>query len=289
MGNKIAKIGSGVFTANKKPEDAKEKFKEFIISTLKDDKVEGFNKTKKELLDELAWLEHRRWCAYLRTKGFTNPGKSESGDYKYVKYLNIDNKEHPREEAHKFISLKLHPCLVECSKKGIASSRFDDRGFLITESEVMQIPSTDYLDDLSNDRSKRTNTTEDFKKWDYPEFDLESNEISKDQVDSLNPFDVSGVINARSIYLSGKNKYISIKCFKEALREICKSNIKKAKGKTEEDIDKLITKAMDEIEIDRTKPFEKLDIDMIEYSKANLFSNQLIYKVKLLCKVKSSQ
>ena len=273
-------IESGVFTTGEKAGNEEENFKRFITSVSKDEKVKGLNKTKKEVLDGLAWLEHRRWCAYLRTKGFTNPGKSESGDYKYVKYLNIDNKEHTRKEAHKFISLKLHPCLVECSKKGIASSRFDDRGFLITESEVMQIPSTDYLDDLSNDRAKRTRIIEDFKKWDYPEFDLEFNEISKDLVCSSNPYDVSGVIDARHIYLSGEKKYVSIKCFKEALREICKSKIKKAKGKTDKDIDRLITNVMDEIEIVRTRPFEKLDIDMIEYSKVDLFSNQLLCKVK---------
>ena len=197
-------IESGVFTVDEKTDFAEEKFINFITSTPKDEKVKGFNKTKKQLLDELAWLEHRRWCAYLRTKGFTNPGKSESGDYKYVKYLNIDNEEHTHKEAHKFISLKLHPCLIECSKKGIASSRFDDRGFLITESEVMQISPTDYLDDLSNDRAKRTNKAENFKKWDYPEFDLEPNEIKEEPFDSSNPYDISGIINTRSVYLSKK-------------------------------------------------------------------------------------
>lgn len=279
-------IESGIFTFDEKTVDAETEFIKFITLTPKDDKIKGLNKTKKELLDELAWLEHRRWCAYLRTKGFTNPGKSDRGDYKYVKYLNIDNKEHTSKEAHKFISLKLHPCLVECSKKGIASSRFDDRGFLITESEVKQIPSTDYLDDLSNDRAKRTNIIEDFKKWDYPEFDLESNEISKDQVGSSNPYDVSGVIDAIRIYLSGGKKYISIDCFKEALKEICKSNIKKARGKTDDCINQKIIKAMDQIKIEKTRPFEKLDIEMIEYSKVDLFSNQLLCIVKSLIEQK---
>lgn len=275
-------IESGVFTANKKPEDEKEKFNDFIISTLKDDKVKGLNKTKKQLLDELAWLEHRRWCAYLRTKGFTNPGKSESGEYRYVKYFNINNKEHPLKDAHKFISLKLHPCLIECSKKGIARSRFDERGFLITESEGKQIPSHDYLDDLSNDRAKRTDKNEDFKTWDYPEFDLESNELLKDQAGSSNSFDVSGVINPRSIYLSGKKKYISVECFEKALRKICKSKIQKAKGETDKDIDQRITNAMREIKIDRTRPFEELNIEMVEYDKVDLYLNQVLYKVQSL-------
>lgn len=53
----------------------------------------------------MAWIEHRRWNAFLRSQGFSCP------DWKMFDcYCNSDN------NNHKNISLKLHPCLVESSK-----------------------------------------------------------------------------------------------------------------------------------------------------------------------------
>ena len=51
---------------------------------------------------KLQWLEHRRWCAFLRTMGFR-----QTTDYE--KYL-LNTK------SHKHVEMKLHPCLVECEK-----------------------------------------------------------------------------------------------------------------------------------------------------------------------------
>ena len=55
--------------------------------------------------NDLQWLEHRRWCAFIRTMGFR-----QTFDYK--KYV-------ASEQSHKHMDLKLHPCLVECNKNGI--------------------------------------------------------------------------------------------------------------------------------------------------------------------------
>lgn len=54
-----------------------------------------------ELIEELAWIEHRRWCAYLRSRGFKH------GDKKDVEIL------------------LLHDCLVEC-KRGNANPEEKD-------------------------------------------------------------------------------------------------------------------------------------------------------------------
>ena len=50
--------------------------------------------------DALSWLEHRRWNAFTRVKGFRSTGAFE--DYYAIS-----------PDKHKQMSLKLHPCLVE--------------------------------------------------------------------------------------------------------------------------------------------------------------------------------
>jgi hypothetical protein len=51
--------------------------------------------------DRFAWVEHRRWNAYIRTQGFTRPTEEQ-----YRRIFEKDGLE-------KSIPLKLHPCLVE--------------------------------------------------------------------------------------------------------------------------------------------------------------------------------
>lgn len=66
-----------------------------------------------------AWVEHRRWVAYMRAAGFSCPSPETFKHY------------FKKTEDHKNISLKLHPCLVECSMNGTkplpASSAFNKR------------------------------------------------------------------------------------------------------------------------------------------------------------------
>ncbi len=63
-------------------------------------------KDREELYYKLCWLEHRRWNAFIRTGGFTTPTKEQVDTYAYRE----PNKA-------KEISLRLHPCLVECDDK----------------------------------------------------------------------------------------------------------------------------------------------------------------------------
>jgi len=53
----------------------------------------------------LSWLEHRRWNAFMRTKGFTAPTPSQWEQYAFK-----------NDNDHKNIPLKLHPCIVESSE-----------------------------------------------------------------------------------------------------------------------------------------------------------------------------
>lgn len=58
---------------------------------------------REELYYKLTWLEHRRWTAFVRTGGFMTPCKEQLDSYAY----RSGNKT-------KEVSLRLHPCLVEC-------------------------------------------------------------------------------------------------------------------------------------------------------------------------------
>lgn len=58
---------------------------------------------REEMYYRLTWLEHRRWNAFIRTGGFTLPSKKQLDTYAFRN----GNKT-------KELSLRLHPCLVEC-------------------------------------------------------------------------------------------------------------------------------------------------------------------------------
>ncbi len=59
---------------------------------------------------KIAWLEHRRWNAFMRAQGFRKPeGEKEEKVYLDKLPEGVDNG-----GKHKNIRLKLHPCLVEC-------------------------------------------------------------------------------------------------------------------------------------------------------------------------------
>lgn len=81
-----------------------------------------------ERITELRWLEHRRWCAFLRTQGFSQPPKlpevlgrvneafREGGEEKQDSLENEFKAD--REKywiyGNKNVPAKMHPCLVEC-------------------------------------------------------------------------------------------------------------------------------------------------------------------------------
>lgn len=131
-----------------------------------------------EFQHNMQWLEHRRWCAFLRTMGYRN-----TEDYKnYLKST----------QSHKQMDLKLHPCLVECDKKGIHGT-LDEQGkvadSLITkdnDGNILKINATDndalnfdLLDQLTYELAKLKQKNQelaeldiyDFKQYDYPNKD----------------------------------------------------------------------------------------------------------------------
>ena len=124
----------------------------------------------------LAWLEHRRWNAFMRTKGFIAPSDSQWNEFafKIVK-------------DHKHLDLKLHPCIVECSdSKTIPddynwdsvsyqeNTHFDYldiisiKAYQRKKEKLLEIKDKveqeEELEKLDNDKS--------FKKWDFPEYDF---------------------------------------------------------------------------------------------------------------------
>lgn len=156
-------------------------------------------------LHKLAWLEHRRWNAFMRTCGFRTVSIEEMNQYYALTCF-----EH-RNPNHKFIPLKIHPCIVECSKNGMIIPFFHSKytkGNPPTSeqynneiSEIKKYYSDNYckkfdaLDNVSysvweqailaryNDASKKSQDDhqpidyfglydcfryDDFKKWDYP-------------------------------------------------------------------------------------------------------------------------
>lgn len=108
----------------------------------------------------LAWLEHRRWNAFMRSRGFRAPTIEE--EKAYIGRL-PDNQ--PNGGKHKNLQLKLHPCLVECDQHGMKEDVFSPH----TEKD-------DLLDEVSiriknNYKSKQLGGY-DFKKFDYPKSDF---------------------------------------------------------------------------------------------------------------------
>ncbi len=123
-----------------------------------------------QLLHRLAWLEHRRWNAFMRTKGFC--GTDVNNIEKYCK----------KTGSHKQIELKLHPCIVECDEKGIRgpggggdNQIFDEKGNLMKAYQLKCEDSDkwDLLDAVSYKvrdlvPQDENNEPYDFKLYDYP-------------------------------------------------------------------------------------------------------------------------
>ncbi|MCD7785365.1 MAG: hypothetical protein LUH18_07310 [Oscillospiraceae bacterium] len=123
-----------------------------------------------ELLDELAWLEHRRWCAFTRVKGYRHTDDfaayyESSGD-------------------HKQMELKLHPCLVECDHSGLRATFKNDNGNIIKESDARDLDLLDALVYDIYDESVRIDPNRPvmkrFKYYDYPAEDKILENIGKE-------------------------------------------------------------------------------------------------------------
>lgn len=94
------------------------------------------------LIIGLAWLEHRRWNAFMRTIGFR-------GTTRYTEYMKPSAEGEPAPE-HKHFVLKLHPLIVESSRDG----------------------SFDRLGEVSEDICRIKGIKTDYKAYDFPAFDF---------------------------------------------------------------------------------------------------------------------
>ena len=107
----------------------------------------------------MAWLEHRRWNAFTRVKGFRGTTAYDG----YAREMDENG------TYYKHMELKLHPCLVECDQKGIRS-KISSKG-IIDPNEIFHWPDDvelDLLDELSLDLKEKNFNGYDFKQYDYP-------------------------------------------------------------------------------------------------------------------------
>jgi len=108
----------------------------------------------------LAWLEHRRWCAFTRTMG-----------YQYIDIRNILE----QSGNHKDMRLKLHSCLAEarmpcmnCDDTYI-QAQFDASG-KVDSSTILKFGNSDKCDML--DIVSLAKKSGDFKEYDYYRYEL---------------------------------------------------------------------------------------------------------------------
>ncbi len=136
----------------------------------------------------LAWLEHRRWNAFMRTRGFRCPTEEEEKRYlSALPDVADKNDTETNRGKHKSLELRLHPCIVECDWLGKSSGdgsrpmdMLDDAAKRLTtgpfESKNLQVSA--------------------FKEYDYPEYDFPSETVN----------DASGCFTALKGLLKQKHK-----------------------------------------------------------------------------------
>ncbi len=152
------------------------------IATLPPNSLNKEDKAMQKKLEpqkhRLAWLEHRRWCAFTRTMGF----RSTTALLQNLL----------AEKSHKNMPLKLHPCLVEanCFKKDKDSvesfihGKFNDDGRLNKDSVLTEkckssdLPDIfDPLDRLSYDWKKLLDSKREYMK--EKDIDLEPGDFKQ--------------------------------------------------------------------------------------------------------------
>ena len=131
----------------------------------------------RKLIDDLGWLEHRRWVAFMRIKGFRNP-VDLLGQDALEKYEKLDSSEHSSKKgSHKFLALKLHTCLVEADEP--IRAQVDDYGLPMAETwHDRKWEYCDPLDRVSDELWEKDPEAYDFKIWDYPQYLMTAKEIS---------------------------------------------------------------------------------------------------------------
>ena len=117
--------------------------------------------------ERLAWIEHRRWNAYIRAQGYVKPVSREQLD---IIFRHGENGMNPKR-----VDIKIHPCLVEAGK--MARRKGDPlQGLSYQECDLLDCLSL-YLwqenrfDQGGKKREELTADDYDYKVWDYPEYD----------------------------------------------------------------------------------------------------------------------
>ncbi len=122
----------------------------------------------------LAWLEHRRWCAFTRTLGYRHTDVENNLTHK---------------QSHKEMSLKLHACLVEARRPDLKTgdkyslTAFNKFGKLDEEAVLrddINKEICDPLDAVSLARKNRGMKKCDFKEYDYYRYELDDYLFSSD-------------------------------------------------------------------------------------------------------------
>lgn len=140
----------------------------------------------------LAWLEHRRWCAFTRTMGY--------------QHIDIEKiLEH--NGSHKDMQLKLHACLSEARLPRIERNE----SYILAES-CKDRKNMDCLDMATYAKQKNNKKADNFKKCDYYRFELDN---FKPEDDLIKELDILNVSKAK--------KYCDHNQFKDA---ICCNNEK---------------------------------------------------------------
>lgn len=113
---------------------------------------------------QLAWLEHRRWNAFLRSQGFVcADGNMHEAIYR-------------KTQQHKSIPLRLHPCLVECSDVLRDLPYLDS--FDRSELDGLDLVSVKRCElDCPNERTADFMQAKNYKIWDYPSHDDTLNQL----------------------------------------------------------------------------------------------------------------
>lgn len=112
-------------------------------------------RSDKDLQKRLAWLEHRRWNAFMRVNGFRCPKD-------FTVYCNETN-------THKNLDLKLHPCIVECD---------EERMDFFNVEEQADLSGFDMLDMVAYNayhkfyKNINPDDKRNFKQYDFPIYDF---------------------------------------------------------------------------------------------------------------------
>ncbi|MCD8105184.1 MAG: hypothetical protein LUF35_09330 [Lachnospiraceae bacterium] len=128
--------------------------------------------------DELAWIEHRRWNAFMRSQGFCQPTKIQLASY-------YKNPGLPG-ATQKYVAGKLHSCLVESSvtpttpapwplltEKGMDGLDIITRYLDLLESRCRIGADPEIITDeaLMELASRSQDLKSDYKQYDYPKYD----------------------------------------------------------------------------------------------------------------------